>query len=40
MDRLFGCPRLETFVDVWKFTNIWTKVRFIGPVTSYYEFWI
>jgi hypothetical protein len=26
-------------VDVWKFKNSWTKVRFIGPVTSYYEFW-
>jgi hypothetical protein len=39
MDRLFGCPRLEKFVDVWKFTNSWTKVRFVGPVTSYYEFW-
>ena len=39
MDRLFGCPRLEKFVDVWKFKNSWTKVRFIGPVTSYYEFW-
>lgn len=39
MDRRFAGPRLEKFVDVWKFSNSWTRVRFIGPVTSYYEFW-
>jgi hypothetical protein len=39
MDRRFAGPRLEKFVDVGKFSNSWTKVRFIGPVTSYYEFW-
>jgi hypothetical protein len=39
MDRRFRSPRLEDFADVWKLKNSWTKVRFIGPVTSYYEFW-
>ena len=39
MDRRFSSPYLEKFVDVWKFTNKWTTVRFVGPVTSYYEFW-
>jgi hypothetical protein len=31
MDRLFACPYLEQFVDVWKFSNTWAAVRFVGP---------